>query len=67
MVTQLILILCLANNPTQCIERPVDGPDSVMGAMVAGQQIAADYINQHPQYTLHGFRIVLGGKREGAA
>lgn len=66
MVTQLILILCLANNPTQCIERPVDGPDSVMGAMVAGQQIAADYINQHPQFICKGWRIVLG-QREGAA
>lgn len=66
MLTQLILVLCVASEPTRCVECPVEGPDNIMGAMVAGQQIAAQYLNEHPQHTLKGYRVVLG-KREGAA
>lgn len=57
----LVLIVCLASSPTVCHEeRPPVELDSAMGCLLLGQRIAADWVAEHPKWTLKGWRCQLG-------
>jgi len=68
-VVQLVLIYCLMSDTKSCIEkRPVsEFPLSAMGCMVSAQPIAADFLREHPNYTLNSFRCEINKPDEKAA
>ena len=57
----LILVVCLATAPDVCREEapPVDAV-SPMICMVQGQQIAAEWIEEHPKWSLQAWRCRYG-------
>ncbi len=57
----LILVVCLASSPDVCREEtpPID-VDSPMVCMVEGQQIAAEWLEEHPKWSLHAWRCRFG-------
>ncbi len=68
-MVQLVLIYCLMSDTKSCIEkRPVsEFPLSAMGCMVSAQPIAADFLREHPNYTLNSFRCEINKPDEKAA
>jgi hypothetical protein len=63
-MTVIILIVCLSGAPDNCREErpPVDAV-SPMACMVQGQQIAAQWLEEHPKWFLKAWRCQFG-KRE---
>src|SRR5689334_5994505 len=56
-MVQLVLIFCLATSPGSCREeRPILEQLSLMSCMVQGQQIAQDWLADHPKWTLSRWR-----------
>lgn len=63
----LILVVCLSATPNVCKEeRPIVEAMSPMGCMVQGQQIVAEWVEEHPKWRLSEFRCQTG-QREKAA
>lgn len=57
----LILVACLSAAPASCIEaRPYAPGLSLMGCQVLAQQIAADWIEQHPGYEIRRWKCQIG-------
>jgi hypothetical protein len=63
---QLVLVYCLIANANVCSEsRPsFEDPLSLMGCMLNGQQTAATYVREHPQWRLSAFRCELDVPRQ---
>jgi hypothetical protein len=68
-VVHLVLIYCLAADNMSCIEKRPSSefPLSAMGCMVSAQPIAADFLRDHPSYTLNSFRCEINVPDEKAA
>ena len=63
----LVLIVCLATSPAVCREeRPLVDLATPMGCLILGERIAADWIDEHPKWTLERWRCESGPRREGA-
>jgi hypothetical protein len=53
----LILTVCLAAAPDTCQEeRPPVEPASAVTCMMQGQEIAAEWLNEHPKWVLSAWR-----------
>ncbi len=67
---ELILVVCLAGDPQTCREErpPIEAPASAMACMVQGQQIAAQWVEEHPKWKLSAWKCQSsnGRKAEGA-
>ncbi|HWI25722.1 MAG TPA: hypothetical protein VN668_02050 [Stellaceae bacterium] len=64
MVT-LVLIVCLSGSPSTCHEEtpPIDAINP-MACMVQGQQIAAQWLEDHPKWRLDGWRCKFGPRQQ---
>lgn len=61
----LVLIVCLASTPTVCHEeRPPVDVASPMACMVQGEQIAAEWVDEHPKWTLVGWTCHVGPREK---
>jgi hypothetical protein len=66
MVT-LILIVCLSGTPDVCREeQPPIEVSNAMSCFVQGQQIAAEWLEEHPKWRLEGWRCRLGPREKQA-
>ena len=61
-MVQLVLVYCMIANASICTEkRPVfEQPLSLMSCMTSGEQTAATYVEEHPQWRLAKFRCEVG-------
>ena len=60
----LVLIVCLSATSDACHEeRPIVDLASPMAYMVQGQQIAAEWIGEHPKWELHGWKCQVGKRQ----
>lgn len=61
----LILIVCLSATPDVCHEEkpPVDVA-SPMSCMVQGQQIAAEWVSEHPKWQLSAWKCQFGAREK---
>jgi hypothetical protein len=61
----LILIVCLASSPTECHEEhpPLEAP-SATACLMQGEAIGAQWIADHPKWTLTGWKCQFGQKEE---
>lgn len=65
MLAQLVLVYCLAAEPSRCVEqRPVaeDPSLGLMACVTGAQPEAARWLATRPQYVLARFRCDLGSK-----
>jgi hypothetical protein len=61
----LVLIVCLSTTPDVCREeRPPIDVASPMACMVQGQQIAAEWVEEHPKWRLNGWRCQFGPREK---
>jgi hypothetical protein len=61
MITTLILVVCLSGTPNNCHEeRPPIDVASPMACMIQGQQMAAQWLEEHPKWRLNGWRCQFG-------
>ena len=63
----LVLVYCLAADGKSCIEkRPMleEAFSNSMACMVAGEQVAADFLEHHPGYRLSTFRCEINKPRQ---
>ena len=67
LMTSLILLVCLAASPAVCREEypPVE-VDSGVACLVEGQMIAAEWLEEHPKWTLKGWRCKFGPREKAA-
>jgi len=62
---ELVLVVCLALSPLECREeRPVVEANSVMACMTQGQMVAAQWLSQHPAFTLSRLRCEANVPRQ---
>lgn len=62
----LILTVCLTAHPGACEDvTPLVDPMRPMACMIQGQQIAAEWIAEHPKWTLTGFRCGAAKRVKG--
>ncbi|HTZ71044.1 MAG TPA: hypothetical protein VMB71_10375 [Acetobacteraceae bacterium] len=68
-MVQLVLIYCLTKDTLSCVERrPVlEMAASPMACMIAAQPIAAQYLEEHPAYSLNSWRCEISNRRERQA
>jgi hypothetical protein len=61
----LVLIVCLSGTPGACHEEtpPVD-LESPMACLIQGQQIGAQWIEEHPKWRLGGWRCQFGPREK---
>jgi hypothetical protein len=59
LIVTLVLVVCLVTSPEECREEKPPIPDGV-SCMVQAQQIAAEWIGDHPKWLLHGWRCRMG-------
>lgn len=61
----LVLVVCLSATPDICREEtpPVDVA-SPMSCMVQGQQIAAEWLAEHPKWQLSGWKCQIGQREK---
>jgi hypothetical protein len=63
----LVLVVCLAAAPDICRdEQPPLAPPSLGACLAQGQIIAAQWLDEHPKYTLRGWRCRLGAPQGNA-
>ncbi len=61
----LVLIVCLSTTPNVCHEeRPPVDVASPMACMVRGEQIAAEWVDEHPKWTLTGWKCQVGPREK---
>ena len=61
----LILVVCLSSTPNVCREeRPPIDAVSPMACMVQGQQIAAEWLEEHPKWQLAAWRCQFGRREQ---
>jgi hypothetical protein len=64
-MTALILIVCLSTTPDVCREeRPPVDAENPMACMVQGQQIAAQWLEEHPKWRLSAWRCQFGPREK---
>jgi hypothetical protein len=60
-MVSLILVVCLTAAPSTCQEeRPLVEVASSLSCLVEGQQIAAEWLEEHPKWMLRGWRCGFG-------
>ncbi|HVJ54097.1 MAG TPA: hypothetical protein VM689_16640 [Aliidongia sp.] len=66
---ELVLVYCLVADADRCIEqRPVfEEPLSGMACMMTAQRVALQYVAEHPDYKLSGWRCELDKPRQDRA
>jgi hypothetical protein len=61
----LVLIVCLSTTPDVCREeRPPIDAGSPLACMVRGQQIAAEWVEEHPKWHVTGWRCQVGPREK---
>lgn len=56
-MVQLVLVFCLAGAPASCQEqRPVYDELSLIACLVQGQQLAQEWLSDHPKWLLSRWR-----------
>jgi len=56
-MVHMVLTFCMMAWQTHCTEeRPYTETLSLIGCMVQGQQVAQDWLNDHPRWMLKGWR-----------
>ncbi len=64
-MVQLVLVFCLLGAPADCHEeRPMLEQMTLMGCMVQGQQIAQDFLADHPKWSLSRWRCENGTRQK---
>jgi hypothetical protein len=64
-MAELVLVFCLATAPADCQEeRPALADMSLTSCLVQGQQYAADWLADHPKWTLAGWRCLQNVPRQ---
>jgi hypothetical protein len=59
----LVLIVCLSTTPDVCHEeRPPIDVASPMACLVQGEIMAAQWMEEHPKWELHGWRCQTGAR-----
>jgi len=68
-MVHLVLIYCLTKNSLSCVERrPVlEVPPTPMACMIAAQPMAAQYLQEHPAYSLNSWRCEISNRSERQA
>jgi hypothetical protein len=62
---ELVMLVCLAASPTECREeRPLTEINSVMACATQGQMVAAQWLSQHPAFTLSSWRCEVNLPRQ---
>jgi len=61
----LILVVCLSGTSDVCHEeRPLVDLASPMSCLIEGQQIAAEWIEEHPKWRVQGWRCQMGARQK---
>jgi hypothetical protein len=62
---EMVLVYCMIGDPAQCIEqRPVfEDPLTAMACMMSAQTVAVEYVRDHPNWTLSGWRCEMNKPR----
>jgi hypothetical protein len=63
---QIVMLYCLINSPTSCQEqRPVTNePLTLMECAIHGQEIAQEWLSDHPKWTLSKWRCEANHPKE---
>ena len=65
-MTTLLLVVCLnLADPSSCREEHVTVPEG-MNCLRHGQIIGLEWLEDHPKWSLKGWRCRMGGKERGA-
>jgi hypothetical protein len=58
---QLVLVYCMIENASVCVEdRPTyTEPMSLSGCMTSAQEVAVDYVRDHPRWQLSRWRCEI--------
>ena len=66
---EMVLVYCMIANPDQCTEqRPVfEEPLSSMACMMSAQEVALQYVHEHPDMQLARWRCEIDKPHGGAA
>ena len=68
-MVHIVFVFCMLTSPTQCQEQGMPGGQAVsmFECMVGAQQLAQDWLIEHPSWTLTRWRCVTDGlsPREG--
>jgi hypothetical protein len=63
----LVLIVCLSATPDICHEeRPLIDVENPMACMTQGQFVAAEWVEEHPKWTLTAWRCQMGSRGKDA-
>ncbi len=64
MLVTLSIVFCLATNPTQCqkvFPEPSETADlGLANCAIRGQQLAAEWLDEHPKWMLDRVRCTIG-------
>lgn len=64
-MVHLVLTLCMMAWQTHCMdERPVSEDMSLTSCMVQGQQIASEWLSDHPKWMLSRWRCEQNARRD---
>jgi len=67
-MAQLVLTVCMAVWSAHCMdERPVLQEMRLASCLVEGQEIAAEWLADHPKWLLSRWRCEVGGPRQIAS
>ena len=64
MIVELVLIVCLSTTPDSCREErpPMFEPMTPMACMLQGQEIAINWLEEHPRWHLAQWRCQPKGR-----
>jgi len=66
MLVTLSIVFCLATNPTQCqklFPEPSETADlGLASCAIRGQQLAAEWLDEHPKWQLDRVRCTIGNE-----
>jgi len=67
-MAELVLVFCLLSSPSSCQEeRPALEQMSLIACLTEGQQYAADWLAEHPKWTLSRWRCEQNVPRQRAS